>query len=73
GMPHPEGYRKALRLMKQAFKLIININNYYHSQSRFFTDQKRWLENRSIHMLSIKILFFKKEKAQKLRCALQIG
>ncbi|BBU39092.1 hypothetical protein APP_13840 [Aeribacillus pallidus] len=55
------------------FKLIININNYYHSQSRFFTDQKRWLENRSIHMLSIKILFFKKEKAQKLRCALQIG
>ncbi|REJ19385.1 MAG: hypothetical protein C6W58_05645 [Bacillaceae bacterium] len=55
------------------FKLIININNYYHSQSRFFTDQKRRLENRSIHMLSIKILFFKKEKAQKLRCALQIG
>jgi len=55
------------------FKLIININNYYHSQSRFFTDQKRWLENRSIHMLSIKNLFFKKEKAQKLRCALQIG
>ena len=55
GMPNPEGYRKALRLMKQAEKFRkTNCNIYRHSRSISWTRSRRKRSRRSNSKKSVR-------------------